>query len=130
MSLPSVNGNDAPPLIWTVVAGWPAAETSPADQCKPFAPDLSAFADYLQIIFINVVLSDDNAVVIGMAAARLAAGMRARAIAAGIGAATLIRIVFSIIAVQLLAITGLLAGGLLLFWVCRKMFQELRQHRR
>jgi YjbE family integral membrane protein len=90
--------------------------------------DLSSFAGYLQIVFINVVLSGDNVVVIGMAAAGLAPAMRTKAIAVGIIAATIIRIAFSVVAVHLLAITGLLlAGGLLLLWVCWKMYQELRQ---
>ena len=91
--------------------------------------DLSSLAAYLQIIFINVVLSGDNVVVIGMAAAALPPALRSKAIMAGIAAATIIRIIFAILATQLLAITGLLvAGGLLLLWVCWKMFEELRQH--
>ena len=94
-----------------------------------FHPDLPALAAYLQIIFINVVLSGDNVVVIGMAAAALRPELRPKAIMAGIAAATLIRIVFAIVATQLLAVTGLLvAGGLLLLWVCWKMFEELCQH--
>lgn len=94
-----------------------------------FPLDLPALAAYLQIVFINVVLSGDNVVVIGMAAATLPPGLRARAIVAGIAAATAIRVVFAIVATQLLAITGLLvAGGLLLLWVCWKMFEELCQH--
>ncbi|HEY4199567.1 MAG TPA: YjbE family putative metal transport protein [Devosiaceae bacterium] len=95
----------------------------------PFAFDISAIAAYIQIIFINVVLSGDNVVVIGMAAAGLRPELRSKAIVAGIAAATIIRIVFAILATKLLAITGLLlAGGLLLLWVCWKMYEELRQH--
>jgi len=94
-----------------------------------FHPDLPALAAYLQIVFINVVLSGDNVVVIGMAAAALRPELRGKAIMAGIAAATVIRIVFAVIATKLLAITGLLvAGGLLLLWVCWKMFEELREH--
>jgi YjbE family integral membrane protein len=90
--------------------------------------DFSSIANYLQIIFINVVLSGDNVVVIGMAAAGLASAMRSKAIAVGILAATIIRVAFSVVAVKLLAITGLLlAGGLLLLWVCWKIFEELRR---
>jgi YjbE family integral membrane protein len=89
--------------------------------------DLSSVAAYLQIIFINVVLSGDNVVVISLAAATLAPKLRGKAIFAGIAAATIIRVAFALIATRLLAITGLLlAGGLLLLWVCWKMFQELR----
>jgi YjbE family integral membrane protein len=94
-----------------------------------FSPDFPALAAYLQIVFINVVLSGDNVVVIGMAAASLRPELRSKAIMAGIAAATLIRIGFAVAATQLLAITGLLlAGGLLLLWVCWKMYEELRQH--
>lgn len=91
--------------------------------------DVPALIAYLQIIFINVVLSGDNVVVIGMAAAALRPELRSKAIMAGIAGATVIRILFAVIATQLLAVTGLLAaGGLLLLWVCWKMFEELRGH--
>ena len=81
---------------------------------------------YLEVIAINLVLSGDNVVVIGMAAAGLSAELRQKAIFAGIAAAAVIRIVFSVIAVRLLAIPGImLLGGLLLGWVCWNMFTEL-----
>jgi YjbE family integral membrane protein len=90
--------------------------------------DPTAIATYLQIVTINLVLSGDNIIVIGLAAAGLAPRLRTRAILAGIVVATVIRIVFALIATQLLAITGLLfAGGLLLLWVCWKMYRELRE---
>ena len=76
---------------------------------------------------IDLVLAGDNAVVIGLAAAGLPSELRRKAILIGIIAATGMRIAFALIATQLLAITGLLlAGGLLLLWVCWKMYQELR----
>ncbi len=76
---------------------------------------------------IDLVLAGDNAVVIGLAAAGLPPDLRRKAILIGIVAATLMRIGFALIATQLLSITGLLlAGGLLLLWVCWKMYQELR----
>lgn len=82
---------------------------------------------FLQVIMIDLVLAGDNAIVIGMAAAGLPAEMRSKAILIGIAAATVMRIGFALIATQLLAITGLLlAGGLLLLWVCWKMYEELR----
>ncbi|HVZ13313.1 MAG TPA: YjbE family putative metal transport protein [Bauldia sp.] len=88
---------------------------------------LSSIAAYLQIIAINIVLSGDNVVVISLAAATLQPKLRAKAIFAGIAAATVIRVAFALIATRLLAFTGLLvAGGLLLLWVCWKMFLELR----
>ncbi len=81
----------------------------------------------LQVIMIDLVLAGDNAVVIGLAAAGLPKAQRARAILVGIIAATVLRIVFAGVAVELLAIVGLLfAGGILLLWVCWKMWRELR----
>lgn len=88
---------------------------------------VAELGSYLQVALINVVLSGDNVVVIGLAAAGLAPALRNKAIAAGIAAATLIRVLFALAATQLLAISGLLvAGGVLLLWVCWKMFEELR----
>jgi YjbE family integral membrane protein len=81
----------------------------------------------LQIIVIDVVLAGDNAIVVGMAASRVAPELRARVIFWGIAGAVLLRIGFAAITVQLLAIVGLtLAGGILLLWVCWKMYRELR----
>ncbi|MBX4954267.1 TerC family protein [Rhizobium lentis] len=81
----------------------------------------------LQVIAIDLVLAGDNAVVIGLAAAGLEATQRRKAIIVGILAATILRILFASVAVYLLAIVGLLlAGGLLLLWVCWKMWRELR----
>ena len=82
-----------------------------------------------QIIVIDVVLAGDNAIVVGMAAARVAPEIRAKVIFWGIAGAVLLRVLFAAITVQLLAIVGLmLAGGLLLLWVCWKMYRELRRH--
>ncbi len=81
----------------------------------------------MQVIGIDLVLAGDNAIVIGLAAAGLAKEQRAKAILVGIAAATVMRIGFALITTQLLAIVGLLlAGGILLLWVCWKMWQELR----
>ena len=86
-----------------------------------------AIAALLQVIAIDLVLAGDNAVVIGLAAAGLAQEQRARAILVGIAAATVLRIAFAGVAVELLDIVGLLlAGGILLLWVCWKMWRELR----
>lgn len=93
----------------------------------PFEIDQATIAAYLEVITINLVLSGDNVVVIGMAPAGLARDLRQKAIVAGIAAAAVIRIVFAVVAVQLLEIPGImLVGGLLLFWVCWNMFEELR----
>lgn len=91
--------------------------------------DSAMLTAFLQVIMIDLVLAGDNAVVIGMAAAGLAPEQRSRAILIGILAATVLRICFALIATELLDITGLLlAGGLLLLWVCWKMYQEIRAH--
>ncbi len=81
-----------------------------------------------QVLFIDVVLAGDNAIVVGIAAAGLPAEQRRKAILWGIGAATVMRIAFASITVQLLSIVGIvLAGGILLLWVCWKMYRELRE---
>ncbi len=80
-----------------------------------------------QVVLIDITLAGDNAVVVGLAVAGLHKRDRARAIAIGVGAAALIRMALSVVAVRLLAVIGLtLAGGLLLLWVCWKMYRELR----
>ena len=80
-----------------------------------------------QVIIIDLVLAGDNAIVIGLAAAGLPREQRARAILVGIAAATVLRIFFASIVTQLLAVIGLVfAGGVLLLWVCWKMWRELR----
>lgn len=85
------------------------------------------FVALMQVIGIDLVLAGDNAIVIGLAAAGLPKEQRAKAILVGIGAATVMRIGFALVTTQLLAIVGLLlAGGILLLWVCWKMWQELR----
>lgn len=79
------------------------------------------------VLFIDIVLAGDNAIVVGMAAAGLPADQRRKAIFWGIIAATVMRIAFASITVQLLNIVGIvLAGGVLLLWVCWKMYRELR----
>ncbi len=88
-----------------------------------------AAAALLQVVMIDLVLAGDNAIVIGLAAAGLAPEQRRRAIVIGILVATALRIVFAAVATQLLQILGLLlAGGILLLWVCWKMWRELRTH--
>jgi len=88
---------------------------------------MDAWVALFQVIMIDLVLAADNAIVIGLAAAGLPKEQRARAILIGIAAATVLRIGFAAITAQLLAIVGLLfAGGVLLLWVCWKMWRELR----
>jgi YjbE family integral membrane protein len=91
-------------------------------------PELVALA---QVIMIDLVLAGDNAIVVGMAAAALPKGQRGRAIMIGIVAATVLRILFALVAKQLLVIVGLtLAGGILLLWVCWKFWREIAEQRR
>jgi len=88
----------------------------------------AGFMALLQVIGIDLVLAGDNAIVIGLAAAGLPKEQRAKAIMVGIAAATIMRIGFALLTTQLLQIVGLLlAGGILLLWVCWKMWRELRE---
>jgi YjbE family integral membrane protein len=88
---------------------------------------MDAWVALFQVIMIDLVLAADNAIVIGLAAAGLPHEQRARAILVGIIAATALRIGFAAMTTQLLALVGLLfAGGILLLWVCWKMWRELK----
>ena len=80
-----------------------------------------------QVVMIDIALAGDNAVVVGLAVSGLPPRQKRPALLGGIAAATLIRIVLGAVALQLLAIIGLLlAGGVLLLWVCWRMYRELR----
>ncbi|MDA7990989.1 MAG: YjbE family putative metal transport protein [Gammaproteobacteria bacterium] len=79
------------------------------------------------MILVDLVLAGDNAIVIGLVAARFSVEHRRKVILYGVGAAVLLRILFAVITVQLLAIKGLLlVGGLLLLWICWKLWVDLR----
>ncbi|HEY1933784.1 MAG TPA: YjbE family putative metal transport protein [Acetobacteraceae bacterium] len=81
-----------------------------------------------QVMLIDIALAGDNAVVVGMAVAGLHPRQKRPAIILGIGGATVIRMALGAVALQLLAVIGLLlAGGVLLLWVCWKMYRELRR---
>ena len=85
------------------------------------------FEAFTKIVLIDLVMSGDNAIIIGVAAAGLPLGLRRRAIVFGIIAATILRIVFASITYQLLEITGLtLVGGILLIWIAFRMWQDYR----
>lgn len=91
-----------------------------------FGIEYAGLAAFLQVIMIDLVLAGDNAIVIGMAAAGLAPDLRKKAILIGILAATGLRIFFALITTWLMGIVGLiLVGGILLLWVCWKMYREL-----
>jgi YjbE family integral membrane protein len=86
-----------------------------------------ALTALFQVILIDLVLAGDNAIVIGLAAAGLPQKQRAKAILIGIIAATVLRVAFAGFTIQLLRVVGLLlAGGILLLWVCWKVWRELR----
>jgi YjbE family integral membrane protein len=84
-----------------------------------------------QVLMIDLMLAGDNAVAVGLAASGLTPKQQRAAIMAGLGAAVALRITFAVLATQLLAIIGLtLAGGLILLWVCWKMWRDLGAHHR
>ena len=88
---------------------------------------ISAVAAFFEILFIDLVLAGDNAIVVGALAAGLPAEQRRRVIMIGVVAALVLRIAFALAVTQLLRITGLvLAGGLLLLWVAWRMYREIR----
>lgn len=84
--------------------------------------------DFGSIIIADIVLSGDNALIIGMAAASLAPELRRKAILFGMIVAALLRIVFAVVATKLLGIPGLLfVGALLLFWVCWRLYRDIKE---
>jgi YjbE family integral membrane protein len=93
--------------------------------------DPGAVAALFQVLMIDLVLAGDNAVAVGLAAGALPPAQRRKAILYGLAAAVVLRIGFALITTQLLGIVGLLfAGGLLLLWVCWKMWRELHDQAR
>lgn len=93
------------------------------------SPDFASQATALgQVVMMDLVLAGDNAVAVGLAAAALPQELRKKAILIGLVAAVVMRIGFALVTSWLLGIVGLLlAGGLLLLWVCWKMWRELRE---
>ena len=84
--------------------------------------------DVTQIIIADIVLSGDNALIIGMAAAAVPEESRKKVIFIGLMAAAVLRILFALIASYLISIPGLLLlGGLLLFWVCWKFYNDIKE---
>jgi YjbE family integral membrane protein len=87
----------------------------------------AAITAFFEILFIDVVLAGDNAIVVGALAAGLPAEQRKKVIMIGVAAALVLRIIFALVVSQLLQIVGLvLAGGILLLWVAWKMYREIR----
>jgi YjbE family integral membrane protein len=91
---------------------------------------MDEFYAFLQVVWIDLALAGDNAIVVGMAAAGLPKDLRIKAIFIGIAAAVVMRIGFALVTTQLLAIIGLLlAGGILLLWVAWKLYREIQRER-
>ena len=88
------------------------------------------FVALAQVILIDLVLASDNAIVVGMAAAQVEASRRVAVVFWGVAAAVVLRIGLSLVTVQMLSVVGLtLAGGLLLLWVCWKLYRETHEAR-
>ncbi len=88
---------------------------------------LANIAAFFEVIVIDLALSADNAVAVGLAAAALPARQRTRAVTWGVALALVLRIAFGLVTVVLLHIPGLmLAGGLLLFWIAWRMWKDLQ----
>ena len=95
------------------------------------SPELASQATALgQVLLMDLVLAGDNAVAVGLAAGGLPVKDRRKVILYGLGAAVVLRIAFALITTWLLGVIGLLlAGGVLLLWVCWKLWRELRSGR-
>ncbi len=89
----------------------------------------AAFAAFVQVLMIDLVLAGDNAIVVGALAAGLPAEQRRKVIIIGVVAALVLRIIFALMVTWLLGIVGLvLAGGFLLLWVAWRMYRDLQGH--
>lgn len=107
-----------PASIWAAIVADFSNITEPA-----------AFAAFLQVLMIDLVLAGDNAIVVGALAAGLPEEQRKRVILIGVVAALVLRIVFALMVTWLLGLVGLvLAGGLLLLWVAWRMYRDLQGH--
>ncbi len=94
----------------------------------PFVFDYSAITPLLQVLLIDIVLAGDNAIVIGMAAARMPPHARRKVIFWGLVFAVIIRVILATLTVQLLEIVGLMfAGGILLLWVAWRLWRDLKE---
>jgi YjbE family integral membrane protein len=119
-------------LIGAAAHGAPLDLGGPADMWRSIVHDFSnitqpgAFAAFLQVLMIDLVLAGDNAIVVGALAAGLPAEQRKKVILIGVLAALVLRIAFALVVTQLMQIIGLiLIGGLLLLWVSWRMWRDL-----
>jgi len=115
---------------WRGLPGTLAAPFLQPNLPRMHVPSATEMVELVEVVFVNLVLSADNAIVVGIAVAGLPAKNRLRVMAIGIAGATVLRIVFAVFTARLLDIVGLtLAGGLLLLWICWKLWRELRTGR-
>lgn len=121
-------------LIATISHAVPQGFGSPADIWAAIVNDFSnitepaAFAAFLQVLMIDIVLAGDNAIVVGALAAGLPPDQRRKVILIGVLAALVLRIAFALVVTQLMQIVGLIfVGGLLLIWVAWRMWREVRE---
>ena len=119
-------------LLLAAVAAPAAGLGGPADMWAAIVHDFAnitepaAFAAFIQVLMIDLVLAGDNAIVVGALAAGLPPEQRKKVILIGVIAALVLRIAFALVVTQLMQIIGLiLVGGLLLLWVAWKMYREL-----
>ena len=120
-------------MLLAAAAAGAAGFGGPADIWASIVKDFSnitepaAFAAFVQVLMIDLVLAGDNAIVVGALAAGLPAEQRKKVIFIGVIAALVLRILFALIVTQLMQIIGLiLVGGLLLLWVAWRMWRDLR----
>ena len=120
-------------LLAAAAHGAPVDLGGPADMWNAIVRDFSnitepgAFAAFVQVLMIDLVLAGDNAIVVGALAAGLTPDQRRKVIIIGVLAALVLRIAFALVVTQLLQIIGLiLVGGLLLLWVAWRMWRDLR----
>jgi YjbE family integral membrane protein len=114
----TVNNLGGPGDIWAAIVKDFSNITEPA-----------AFAAFMQVLLIDLVLAGDNAIVVGALAAGLPAEQRKKVILIGVLAALVLRIIFALMVTWLLGIVGLvLAGGLLLLWVAWRMYRDIKGH--
>lgn len=122
-------------IDFLVVASAAVSLSGPADIWAAIVKDFSnitepaAFAAFIQVLMIDLVLAGDNAIVVGALAAGLPADQRKKVILIGVLAALVLRIIFALMVTWLLGIVGLvLAGGLLLLWVAWRMYRDIKGH--
>ena len=114
----TVNNLGGPADIWAAIVKDFSNITQPA-----------AFAAFMQVLLIDLVLAGDNAIVVGALAAGLPPEQRKKVILIGVLAALVLRIIFALMVTWLLGIVGLvLAGGLLLLWVAWRMYRDIKGH--